>query len=176
MTIAGLAASALLQNLAFLAAATVFFLFAGRAYLQSARFEVPRPYPRWFGAWLKLVLVGGIAMPALCFVYYGFVRAQPGVVIVLGAYFVTLAIQIAYEITATRRWGSPLWVAVPCVFLTWRLWQCLWGADVLERMNAPRGAVATLWLLLALWIFNYAVHLGSLPRLLRWPRRREDPA
>jgi hypothetical protein len=123
------------------------------------------PWPAWFRIWFKVIwLVGGVLpLAALLIVGFGGDWALAG--LVLGPYFVMFAVQIATELWAIRI-GSPIWIAVPCLYLPWRLVQ-------LERALVTNDGTsllleATVWALIVLWVINIWVHYTGIPNQMRW--------
>ncbi len=161
------------ENLIFLTFATSFFAISGYAWRNSKPFEIPKPLPSWFQTWLSVVLVVGIVLPVVAIAIWGWQRNLV-VVIVFASYLVMLGLQIVTEIIMSKRFHSPIWVTVPCLFLTYRFWQLYEGVTLVSLDSNLIWVKYLLILELVLWIFNYGVHLSQLPRLLRWEGESES--
>jgi hypothetical protein len=162
------------ENLIFLSLGISFFAAAGYAWRNSQPFEIPKPLPSWFQTWLSVVLVVGIVLPVVATAIWGIWQRNLVVVIVFASYLVMLGLQIVIEIIMSKRFKSPIWVTVPCLFLTYRFWQLYEGITLVSPDANLIWVKYLLILELALWIFNYGVHLSQLPRLLRWTKESES--
>ncbi len=156
------------ENLIFLTFAVSFFAAAGYAWRNSKPFEIPKPLPSWFQTWLSVVLVVGIMFPVVATAIWGVWQRNLVVVIVFASYLIMLGLQIVIEIIMSKRFQSPIWVTVPCLFLTYRFWQLYEGITLVSPDANLIWVKYLLILELILWIFNYGVHLSQLPRLLQW--------
>jgi hypothetical protein len=137
-----------------------------------AAFPGPRPVGPVFKGWLLVIWGVGLALPLVALVVDGVLGGHAGTRLALLPYFAMFAAQVASELWCWKRLRSPVWVIVPCLYLPWRLWQCVRGLDV-----APPEATltfATLWALAALWLVNIGVHYTNIPRTLRWDYHRPD--
>ena len=162
-------ASIAVENLLFLTIATLFLAIAGYAWRESKPFEIPKPLPNWFQGWLFVVLAAGIALPFVTMLVWGVWWRHQVVVILFASYFIMLGLQIVSEIVMQKQYQSPIWVAVPCLYLPYRFWQLYRGIELVSVESNLMWVKYILILELVLWIFNYGVHLSQLPRLLRWP-------
>jgi hypothetical protein len=172
-----LTASAL-QNGVFFFFACLYVAIGARRAQGTANFPGPRPPAGWFKIWLVVIWLVGLMAPLGALIYDGVMRGVTAATIGLGFYLLMVFAQIATEIFVWKRWKSPIWVIVPCLYLTWRLWQCVWGLMLLEGVDAP-VSVATFLALMALWIINIGVHFTNIPMTLRWdyhPKSATFPA
>lgn len=165
--------SALAQNIAFFAIASLYVWIGARRVAGSAPFPGPRPPPLWFKVWLVVIWLVGLLWPAVALVWAIATDAATNIAIGLGAYLVMLFAQVGTEIFVWKRWRSAIWVIVPCLYLPWRLWQCWWGFD-LSGVEASAFATATYMALIALWIINIGVHFTNVPLTLRWDHHPHD--
>jgi len=109
--------------------------------------------------------------PALFFLlYWGVWRGDVSVLAVLISYLTMLGLQILTESVTLNRFRSCIWVTIPCVYLPYRIWQLYRGLAIVDNSQIQ----LLLSLEIALWIFNYGVHLSQLPRLLAWPNQAEE--
>jgi hypothetical protein len=164
---------ALAQNIAFFLIASLYFWIGARRTRGTAVFPGPRPPPTWFKVWLVVIWLVGLLLPLVTLLVEGVLRANAAIVIGLGAYLGMFVMQVATEIFVWKRWRSPIWVIVPCLYLAWRLWQCAWG------MGLPGGFDSTLaqltWIaLFVLWVINIGVHFTNIPLTLRWDHHPPD--
>ncbi len=165
--------SALLQNAVFFLIASLYIWIGARRAAGTAAFPGPRPPPTWFKVWLVVIWLVGLVLPLLTLVIEGVAGGNTPVAVGLAAYLFMFITQVATEIFVWKRWRSPIWVIVPCLYLTWRLWQCFWG------MGLEGGADSTLaqatWIaLIALWVINIGVHFTNIPLTLRWDHHPSD--
>jgi hypothetical protein len=161
----------LIENLGFWAIATSLLLVGGWMWRNSKPFNIPQPLPAWFPFWLRTVLVVGIILPLLALVWWGIIESSQGVLQALIPYFIMLFLQIISEIVTLRRFHSCIWIAIPCLYLPYRLWQLHQGLNLISNDSKT---VWMQWLLIiemVLWIFNYGVHLSQIPRLLQWDKQ-----
>ena len=87
--------------------------------------------------------------------------------VAVGGYLLMFVAQVATEIFVWKRWRSPIWVIVPCLYLAWRLWQCWWGFT-LDGVAQSSLAACTLVALFVLWVINIGVHFTNIPLTMRW--------
>lgn len=153
-----------IENLLFVTIATTFFFGIGWLWRSTKPFSIPQPLPSWFRGWLKIVLLVGIALPIAALAYWGVWQGDRSVSIVLISYLAMLGLQILSESVTVNRFRSCVWVTIPCVYLPYRVWQLYRGLLLVE----PAQIQLLLAIEIALWIFNYGVHLSQLPRLLAW--------
>jgi hypothetical protein len=160
-----------LANLAFLAFAALVLAWARWRTRPGPPFPGPRPVGRAFKAWLVVIWLVGLALPLAALVADGLAGGHAPVRAALGWYLLLFVAQVAAEILAWKRWRSPVWVIVPCLFLPWRLFQVAMG---LMAVEGPPLSVAVLWALLALWLINIGVHYSNIPNTLRWDHHPAD--
>lgn len=160
-----------LLNCAFLAVAAAILLWARLRTRPGPAFPGPRPVGPVFKAWLVVIWLVGMLLPLAALAIDGVAGGQGGTRIVLGWYVATFVAQVAFEIFVWKRWRSPVWVIVPCLFLPWRLFQVALG---LMLLDGPLLTQVTLWALLALWVINVGVHYSNIPNTLRWDAHPPD--
>ena len=160
------------ENAMFLLFTLPCLVWGWRRYDAQAAFPGPvTPWPAWFKVWFRVIWLVGIALPLGVSIYY-VIRGEAAVAAVaLGAYFFLFVIQIATELTCIR-FRSPVWVAVPCLYLPWRLVQLERGLSGLEPEDGLMRV--TLWLLIALWTVNIWVHFSGIPNQMRWHRHGDS--
>lgn len=164
---------ALAQNIAFFLIASLYVWIGARRTVGTAAFPGPRPPPTWFKIWLVVIWLVGLVLPIVTLVIEGFLRGNASVTIGLGAYLVMFVAQVATEIFVWKRWRSPIWVIVPCLYLAWRLWQCAWGMGLPEADSTMLAHVT--WIsLFVLWVINVGVHFTNIPLTLRWDHHPRD--
>lgn len=158
------------MELLFVAIATSFFFYIGWLWRSTKPFTIPQPLPSWFRGWLMIVLIGGIALPIVALVYWGVWLGDRAILTVIASYLAMLGAQILSESVTLNRFHSCIWVTIPCVYLPYRIWQLHQGLFITENPQVQ----LFFWLEIALWVFNYGVHLSQLPRLLGWPHLEEN--
>ena len=159
--------SAVAQNIAFFAIASVYVWLGARRLTGTAAFPGPRPPPNWFKAWLVVIWIVGLVLPVITLVLVGLMGGIRDVSIGLAAYLVMFFAQVATELFVWKRWRSPIWVIVPCLYLSWRLWQIVWAWN-LPAVDSSALATFTYGALFVLWVINIGVHFTNIPRTLRW--------
>jgi hypothetical protein len=145
-------AAAVAQNIAFFAIASLYVWIGARRAAGTALFPGPRPPPDWFKVWLVVIWLVGLVLPIVA--------------------------QVATELFVWKRWRSPIWVIVPCLYLAWRLWQ-IWWAWSLPGVAGSDLASFTCAALFVLWVINIGVHFTNIPLTLRWdhhPRSATFPS
>lgn len=160
-----------LLNLVFLAVAAAILAWAQWRTRPGPRFPGPRPVGPLFKAWLVVIWLVGMVLPLAALGIDGFAGGAAGTRTVLGWYLATFVAQLAFEIFAWKRWRSPVWVIVPCLFLPWRLFQVALG---IMWLDGPALTLWTLWALLVLWVINVGVHYSNIPNTLRWDAHPQD--
>ena len=168
----------LAQNLVFVALASLYIFIGAKRAAGTAPFPGPRPPGSWFKAWLIVIWLIGLMLPLVTLLVVGVWKGNEAVSIGIGAYLAGVIAQIATEIFVWKRWKSPIWVIVPCLYLTWRVWQCVWGLQLLAGQG-PLLAEVTYYALLVLWVINIGVHFTNIPMTLRWdyhPKSATFPA
>jgi hypothetical protein len=138
----------------------------------SARFPGPRPVGPVFKFWLVTIWVVGLLLPLAALVVDGAIRGSAAAALALLPYFWAFAAQVASELFCWKRWGSPVWVIVPCLYLPWRVWQGFRGLEYAPELPGP--TLFTLYALVVLWIINIGVHYTNVPASLRWDQHRRD--
>lgn len=165
--------SVVLQEAVFLLLACACLAWAQwRLPRPSARFPGPRPVGPVFKAWLVTIWVVGLLLPLAALVVDGAIGGSTAAALALLPYFWAFAAQVASELFCWKRWGSPVWVIVPCLYLPWRVWQGFRGLEYAP--DAPLLTTATLYALILLWIINVGVHYTNIPASLRWDYHRRD--
>ncbi|RCJ42073.1 hypothetical protein A6770_35260 [Nostoc minutum NIES-26] len=162
-----------LENLIFFLLATSFLVVVGWAWRHAKPFSLPEPLPGWFKIWFGTVQVLGVLLPLPIMVLSG-VWGYTSVLIVLGWYFVMLALQILSEIITLRQFHNVVWVMVPYLYLPYRLWQLYEGLILLGSASELLWIRYLLVLEIVLWTGNYALDLSQLPRLFRWEVRETN--
>lgn len=165
--------SAVAQNIAFFLIASLYVAIGARRIAGSAPFPGPRPPPNWFKVWLVVIWVIGLLLPVVTLAYEWVTAGATNVVVGLGAYLVMLFAQVYTEIFVWKRWRSAIWVIVPCLYLPWRLWQCVWGFGLPAVAESELGVV-TYIALIALWVINIGVHFTNVPLTMRWDHHPKD--
>lgn len=163
----------LLQNAVFFAIASLYVAIGARRTSGTAAFPGPRPVAIWFKIWLVVIWIVGLALPIAALLNDGMVRGQSNAAIALSAYLGMFVAQVATELWVWRRWRSPIWVIVPCLYLGWRLWQIAWGWQLIAKDDAAltRGTLVALFVL---WVINIGVHFTNIPLTLRWDHHAKD--
>lgn len=158
------------ENLAFFLLTLPGLAWGWRRYAGTRPFTGPRtPWPDWFRTWFKVIWAVGVLLP-LAVVVVLVVQGRGGLAaLALGPYFAMFVVQVATE-QACIALKSPIWVAVPCFYLPWRLVQLERGLAVAE--GAGPLINTTLWALVVLWIINVWVHYSGMPNQMRWDELR----
>ena len=168
-----MAARILLQDALFFVLACACLAWAQwRLPKPSARFPGPRPVGSVFKFWLVMIWAVGLVLPLATLVIDGVIGGRTATLLALLPYLGMFVAQVASELFCWKRWGSPVWVIVPCLYLPWRLWQGFRGLDL-----AADGAVltvVTMYALIVLWIINIGVHYTNIPATMRWDYHRAD--
>lgn len=154
-----------LANLAFFLLAGLCLAWAQWRTRPGPPFPGPRPVGTAFKIWLIVIWLVGFLLPLLALVVDGLAGGHRPVRIALGFYLLMFVAQVATEIFVWKRWRSPVWVIVPCLYLPWRLFQAWMGLQVVD---GPMLSVVTLWALVLLWIINIGVHYSNIANTLRW--------
>lgn len=171
-------AAAVAQNIAFFAIASLYVWIGARRAAGTALFPGPRPPPGWFKVWLVVIWLVGLVLPIVALVVEGVLGGNRDASVGLGAYLVMFVAQVATELFVWKRWRSPIWVIVPCLYLAWRLWQ-IWWAWSLPGVAGSDLASFTCAALFVLWVINIGVHFTNIPLTLRWdhhPRSATFPS
>ncbi len=139
----------------------------------DAKFPGPAPVGSVFKKWFVVIwLVGGV-LPLAAIIWDGLVQGQHLVWLALGPYFLMFIAQIATELFVWRRWQSPVWVIVPCLYLPWRLYQIVVAHELIIDYQ-PLLTALTLDALFVLWAINIGVHFTNIPNTLRWKFHAAD--
>lgn len=155
------------EDLLFLFAATLFLVVVGWAWQKAKPYELPEPLPSWFKIWFLSVQIIGVLIPVIVLVWAVW-QGSDRAIVVLGSYFVMLALQILSEIGTLRWFHSVVWVMVPYLYVPYRIWQLYEGLFVLSPDTKLVWVQNLLLVEIVLWTLNYALALSQLPRLLRW--------
>ncbi len=137
-----------------------------------AAFPGPRPVGPVFKVWLLVIWGVGLALPLLALAVDAVGARSVPAHLALLPYFAMFFAQVASELFCWKRWRSPVWVLVPCLYLPWRLWQCFRGAEIVA--DGPALTLFTMWALVVLWVINIGVHYTNIPRTLRWDYHPAD--
>lgn len=107
------ATTVILASIAFFAFACAILGWAQWRTDPGPRFPGPQPVGPVFKMWLVVIWIVGILLPvvALAVEWSGPAR------LALLPYFATFVLQVATEIFVWKRWRSPVWVLVPCLYL-----------------------------------------------------------
>lgn len=163
----------LIQEAVFLALACACLVWAQWRMPQGvAAFPGPRPVGPVFKAWLVIIWLVGLVLPLVALAVDAVAARSVPAHLALIPYFVMFFAQVASELFCWKRWRSPVWVLVPCLYLPWRLWQAFRGLEV--AADGPALTVFTMWALIVLWIINIGVHYTNIPRTLRWDYHPAD--
>jgi hypothetical protein len=157
-----------LEDLTFLVLATAFLILAGWAWRKTKPFTLPEPLPSWFRVWFLVVILVGLVLPFISMVVWGIVWDYNSVLPIFISYFVMLALQILSERITLQQFHSCIWIAIPCLYVPYRIWQLYRSFTILDATSELVWVQRILIIEMALWIFNYGVHLSQIPRLLRW--------
>jgi hypothetical protein len=158
-----------IENIAFLAIASAILVVGVVRYRGTAPFPGPvTPWPMWFQTWFRVIWIAGFLLPLGSLVYFGFIGADPAVILALAPYFIMFVAQIATEQYVWKAHASPIWVAVPALYLPWRLWQVVRGFQVMEPYPQNAFVIYTLWVLFILWVINIGVHYTGIPASMRY--------
>lgn len=161
------------QEAAFVAVVVVYLAWAQwRLPVGGPPFPGPRPVGPVFKVWLVVIWAVGLVLPLVALGVDGFWRGYAATRLAILPYLAMFVAQVAFEIWCWKRWRSPVWVIVPCLFLPWRLWQSWRGIELVEA--APLLTVVTLYALFVLWLINVGVHYTNIPGTLRWDRHPPD--
>lgn len=138
-----------------------------------ARFPGPRPVGAWFKGWLIVIWLVGLALPLAAILIDGIIGGHVATVWALVPYLALFVAQVASELFVWKRWRSPVWVIVPCLYLPWRLYQVVMGFGVPGATDLLLTEV-TLTALFVLWVINIGVHYTNIPNTLRWDYHPAD--
>lgn len=162
-----------IEDLAFVIAATLFLVAVGWAWRSAKPYELPHPLPSWFRVWfLSVQIIGGLV--PLIVLLWAVWQGQERAIAVLSSYFVMLGLQILSEIATLRWFHSVVWVMVPYLYLPYRVWQLYEGAIVLNADPTQAWVQNLLIGEIVLWTLNYGLDLAQLPRLLRWEVQKDE--
>lgn len=138
-----------------------------------AAFPGPRPVGAWFKRWLLVIWVVGLLLPLATLVIDGAIGGEAWVAWAIAPYLAMFVAQVATELFVWKRWRSPVWVIVPCLYLPWWLYQVQMGLALPLGPGAMLTQV-TLYALSVLWIINIGVHLSNIPNTMRWDYHDRD--
>lgn len=162
------------ENAVFFVIASAILAVGYLRYRGTAAFPGPvRPWPMWFQIWFRVIWIVGFILPIGTIIAFGFIPGDTAVILALAPYFVMFFVQIASEQYVWQVHKSPIWVAVPCLYLPWRLWQITRGFQVMEPYPHLTIVTYTLWALFILWIINIGVHFTGIPMSMRYHKHAE---
>jgi hypothetical protein len=156
-------------NLAFVLFASAVLAWAQWRTVPGPAFPGPAPVGPVFKVWLVVIWVVGLLLPVAALI----IEPAPSTRAALLPYLVTFILQVATEIFIWKRWRSPIWVMVPCLYLPWRLFQSWMGLGLVDGAAFPLTEV-TLWALVVLWAINIGVHYSNVVNTLRWSYHPAD--
>jgi hypothetical protein len=160
--------SVVLPNLLFFVLACACLLWAhARTGTKGARFPGPRPVGPWFKGWLIVIWVVGLVLPIAALVIDGLIGGHVVTWWAILPYIIMFVAQVASELFVWKRWRSPVWVIVPCLYLPWRVFQVVTGLG-LPGVAEAGFTLFTLYALLVLWVINIGVHYSNIPNTMRW--------
>lgn len=160
--------SLLLTNLGFLLCAVACLGWARWRTRPGPVFTGPCPVGPAFKGWLINIWLIGLLLPIVALAL-GW--SDPLTRLALIPYLVMFVAQVLFELMAWKRWGSPIWVIVPCLFLPWRLFQVWQGLSLASPQTLT---TLTLWALFVLWVINIGVHFTNIPNTMRWNHHPHD--
>jgi hypothetical protein len=168
-------ADVVMHNLIFLLLASAALAWAQWRTLPGPAFPGPRPVGPVFKVWLVVIWTVGLLLPLAAILVDGVIGGNRAVLWALVPYLIMFVAQVLSELFVWKRWRSPVWVLVPCLYLPWRLYQVAMGFDIMGEAGAmPLLTLITLWALLLLWIINIGVHYTNIPNTLRWDYHPRD--
>jgi hypothetical protein len=156
-----------LEDILFLAIATLFLVIVGWSWRSRPPYTLPTPLPGWFRFWFGTVQVLAI-LPPLVALVWGIWQPYDAVLPVFASYFLMLGLQILAEFLTLRRYRSVVWVMVPYLYLPYRWWQLYEGFTLIGGDTELVWVRAILIGEIVLWVGNYLLDLAQLPRLLYW--------
>ena len=166
----GMSATAVIvANVGFFVFACAILVWAQWRSEPGPPFPGPGPVGTVFKAWLIVIWVVGLLMPLAALA----IEWTPAVRLALLPYLATFVLQVATEIFVWKRWRSPVWVLVPCLYLPWRLFQSWLGIDMVDDGGTP-VALITMLALFVLWAINIGVHYTNIVNTLRWSHHAAD--
>jgi hypothetical protein len=163
------AETVILANAAFFSVACAILVWAQWRTEPGPAFPGPQPVGPIFKTWLVVIWLVGMVLPLVALV----VEWSEPVRLAILPYIATFVLQVATEIFVWKRWRSPVWVLVPCLYLPWRLFQSWWGWTALDMADYPVTS-ATMLALAALWLINIGVHYTNIVNTLRWVHHPAD--
>ncbi len=159
----------LASNIGFFAFACAVLAWAQWRSEPGPRFPGPGPVGRVFKAWLIVIWVVGLLLPLAALV----IEWSAPTRLALLPYLAMFVAQVATELFVWKRWGSPVWVLVPCLYLPWRLFQSWIGIGIVDDAGLPL-TLFTMYALFVLWAINIGVHYTNIPNTLRWSYHPAD--
>lgn len=163
------ASSVVVANTAFFAFACAVLVWARWRTAPGPPFPGPQPVGRAFKTWLVVIWGVGLILPLVALGLEWSAATR----LALLPYLATFVLQVATELFVWKRWRSPVWVVVPCLYLPWRLFQSWWGLISVDAAALPLTAF-TLHALFALWLINIGVHYSNIANTLRWADHPPD--
>ncbi|NDJ16633.1 hypothetical protein [Myxacorys almedinensis] len=156
------------ENLFFFAIATAFLAVLGWLWRHTKSFDIPLPLPIWLKFWFFTVQVFGVLVPIGVAIWLRLSSADTLPFAILLSYLLMLALQITTEVVLLRQFHSVAWIAIPYLYLPYRVWQLYQGIVMTTAVGQVGWFQALLVLEIGLWIVNYSFNLIQLPGLLRW--------
>ena len=161
--------SVVLANCAFFAFACLTLVWAQWRTEAGPQFPGPQPVGPVFKVWLVVIWVVGLILPIVALVLEWGAPTR----LALVQYLLMFVAQVGTELFVWKRWRSPVWVLVPCLYLPWRLFQSGWGIASVDGTALPWTAL-TLYALFVLWLINIGVHYTNIVNTLRWASHPAD--
>lgn len=158
----------LIGNIGFLVLAAALMGWARWRTRPGPLFTGPCPVGPAFKGWLINIWLVGLVLPV---VTLAIDWSSPLTRLALVPYLLMFAVQVLFELVAWKRWGSPVWVIVPCLFLPWRLFQVWSGLQLGDHAGLTQ---ITLYALFVLWVINIGVHYTNIPNTMRWNQHPAD--
>jgi hypothetical protein len=158
------------ENLLFFTIATAFLAFLTWIWRHTKPFDIPLPLPAWLRFWFFTVQVLGVLVPVAIAFWAGISLRDTPVLSILLSYLLMLALQIVTEIILLRQFHTVAWIAIPYLYLPYRVWQLYQGILSTNAIEELGWFQALLVLEIGIWIINYSFNLIQLPTLLRWDR------
>ena len=163
------ALTVILGNLVFFVFACVILIWAQWRATPGPRFPGPPPVGPVFKVWLIVIWAVGLLLPIAALILEWSVATRLAIL----PYLALFVMQVATEVFVWKRWQSPVWVLVPCLYLPWRLFQSGWGFVSVDSAALPLTSF-TLAALFVLWMINIGVHYTNIVNTLRWSSHSGD--
>lgn len=156
-------------NIAFFAFACAVLIWAQWRAVPGPTFPGPPPVGPVFKIWLIVIWVVGLLLPLAALMLEWSAATRLAIL----PYLALFIMQVATELFVWKRWQSPVWVLVPCLYLPWRVFQSGWGFVSVDPTALPLTSF-TLAALFALWLINIGVHYTNIVNTLRWSSHPAD--